>query len=84
MLAASWKHREAFLTYCHGPYIRLWALSGPMMLQSGVQNCLLLQWARAVCPIKLLQPSDPVFDWRDRMFERYHDCIFATRGYDYK
>jgi glutathione S-transferase len=30
-----------------------------------------LQWARAVCPLPLIEASDPVFAWRTRLLEAF-------------
>ena len=43
-----------------------------------------VQWVRAISPIKMLKDDDPIFAWRERMFDTYHECIFETKGYDYK
>ena len=41
-----------------------------------------LQWARAVSRVKLLDSNDPVFKWRKRLFDKYHECVYGTVGYD--
>lgn len=42
---------------------------------------MLLQWARSVSPIKLLEESDPVYTWRARMFQTFHQDLDETTGY---
>ena len=44
--------------------LRLYALSLPLM-----------QWARNVSQAKLLQPSDPLHEWRARCQQHYHWAI---------
>jgi glutathione S-transferase len=39
------------------------------------------QWARAVSPIHLLEPDDPVFAWRERMLDLFGGMARAARGY---
>ncbi len=39
------------------------------------------QWARAVSPIRLLEPDDPVYAWRERMLDLFGGMARAARGY---
>jgi glutathione S-transferase len=39
------------------------------------------QWARAVSPLRLLEPDDPMYAWRERMLDLYGGMPRATRGY---
>lgn len=39
------------------------------------------QWARCVCPLRLLAPDDPVFAWRERMLDLYGGEARAAVGY---
>lgn len=39
------------------------------------------QWARAVSPVRLLEPDDPMYAWRERMLDLYGGMPRATRGY---
>ena len=41
-----------------------------------------LQWARSVSPTILLQQSDPVYAWRQRMFALFPEDLNNTLGYD--
>ena len=41
----------------------------------------LLQWARSVSPIKLVEESDPLYTWRARVFEQFHQDLTETIGY---
>ncbi len=40
-----------------------------------------LQWARAVSPVRLLEPDDPVYAWRERMLDLFGGMPRNTRGY---
>ena len=40
------------------------------------------QWARSVSPYQLLEPHDPVFDWRERMFNLFDGLARNEPGYD--
>ncbi|DBA82681.1 hypothetical protein WJX77_010466 [Trebouxia sp. C0004] len=40
-------------------------------------------WARSVSPIKLLEASDPLYIWRARVFEQFHQDLTETTGYPY-
>lgn len=39
------------------------------------------QWARAASPVRLLQPDDPVYAWRERMLDLFGGMPRSTRGY---
>lgn len=39
------------------------------------------QWARAVSPIRLLEPDDPVYAWRERMLDLHDGLARAACGY---
>lgn len=39
------------------------------------------QWARAVSPVRLLEPEDPMYAWRERMLELFDGMPRTTRGY---
>ncbi len=39
------------------------------------------QWARAVSPVRLLDPDDPMYGWRERMLDLFDGMPRATRGY---
>ena len=39
------------------------------------------QWARAVSPIRLLEPDDPVYAWRERMLDLHGGLARAACGY---
>ena len=39
------------------------------------------QWARAVSPIRLLEPDDPLYAWRERMLDLFGGMARAARGY---
>ena len=39
------------------------------------------QWARAVSPLRLLEPDDPVFAWRERMLDLYGGLARKAKGY---
>lgn len=39
------------------------------------------QWARCVSPLKLLEPDDPVGDWRRRMLDLYDGLAGQAPGY---
>lgn len=41
-----------------------------------------LQWARSVSPIILLQQSDSLYSWRQRMFALFPEDLDSTIGYD--
>jgi glutathione S-transferase len=40
-----------------------------------------LQWARSASPIRLLEPDDPVFAWRERMLDLWDGYARAAKGY---
>ncbi len=46
-----------------------------------IYGCMLLQWARSVSSIKLLEESDPLYIWRARVFEQFHQDLTETIGY---
>ncbi len=37
--------------------------------------------ARSVSPIKLVEESDPLYTWRARVFEQFHQDLTETIGY---
>lgn len=39
------------------------------------------QWARAVSPIRLLEPDDPMYAWRERMLDLFGSMARNARGY---
>jgi glutathione S-transferase len=39
------------------------------------------QWARAVSPMRLLEPDDPVFRWRERMLDLFGGYAREAKGY---
>jgi len=40
-----------------------------------------LQWARAISPFPLLEPSDPVFAWRDRLLDAFDGLARGAPAY---
>ena len=40
------------------------------------------QWARAVSPFKLLEDSDPVYAWRERLLDAFDGMARRSPGYD--
>ena len=40
-----------------------------------------LQFACAISPLKLLEESDPLYDWRKRMFAAFHEQTTKGIGY---
>jgi glutathione S-transferase len=52
-----------------GPGYADYLLLGPFM------------WARAVSPIRLLEPDDPVFAWRERMLDLWGGYARAAKGF---
>jgi glutathione S-transferase len=39
------------------------------------------QWARAMSPIRLLEPDDPVFAWRERLLDLWGGYARAAKGF---
>jgi glutathione S-transferase len=39
------------------------------------------QWARCVSPMRLLEPDDPVYAWRERMLDLYDGFARKAKGY---
>ena len=39
------------------------------------------QWARAMSPVRLLEPDDPMYAWRERMLDLFDGMPRSTRGY---
>jgi len=39
------------------------------------------QWGRAVSPVRLLEPDDPMYAWRERMLGLFDGMPRSTRGY---
>jgi glutathione S-transferase len=39
------------------------------------------QWARSVSPLRLLEPDDPVFTWRERMLDLFGSYAREAKGY---
>jgi len=39
------------------------------------------QWARAVSPIRLLEPDDPLYTWRERMLDLFDGRARKAKGY---
>jgi hypothetical protein len=46
-----------------------------------IYGSVLLQWARSVSPIKFVEESDPLYTWRARVFEQFHQDLTETIGY---
>jgi len=40
-----------------------------------------LQWARAVSPIRLLEPDDPLYAWRERVMDLFDGYAREAKGY---
>ena len=40
------------------------------------------QWARAVSPLRLLEPDDPVYAWRERMLDLHGGLARKAKGYE--
>lgn len=53
----------------HGPGYADYILSGAF------------QWARCMSPIRLLEPDDPVYAWRERMLDLYGGYARNAKGY---
>jgi len=53
----------------YGPGYADYLLLGPFM------------WARAMSPIRLLEPDDPVFAWRERMLDLFGGYARAAKGF---
>jgi glutathione S-transferase len=41
-----------------------------------------LQWARIASPFQLLEPNDPVYEWRERMLDLYDGYARNTPAFD--
>jgi glutathione S-transferase len=41
----------------------------------------IFQWARAVSPLRLLEPDDPMFKWRERMLDLFGGYAREAKGY---
>src|SRR3954470_22799655 len=39
------------------------------------------QWARCVSPIRLLEPDDPLYAWRERLLKMYEGYAWKAKGY---
>ena len=39
------------------------------------------QWARSISPIRLLEPDDPVYAWRERMLDLFDGFARQAKGY---
>jgi glutathione S-transferase len=39
------------------------------------------QWARSVSPLRLLEPDDPVYKWRERMLDLFEGYAREAKGY---
>ena len=39
------------------------------------------QWARAMCPIRLLEPDDPVFAWREKVLDLFGGYAREAKGF---
>jgi len=39
------------------------------------------QWARSVSPVRLLEPDDPMYAWRERMLDLHGGLARGARGY---
>ena len=53
----------------HGPGYADYILFGAFM------------WSRAVSPVRLLEPDDPLFAWRERMLDLFGGFARAAKGY---
>jgi len=40
------------------------------------------QWARCISPFQLLEPEDPIRQWRDRLLDRFDGLAQAAPAYD--
>ena len=40
------------------------------------------QWARSMSPLKLLEPDDPVYQWRGRLLDAFGGYARQAVGYD--
>ena len=40
------------------------------------------QWARAMSPIQLLEPDDPMYAWRDRLLDAFDGYARSALGYN--
>tara|TARA_A100001037_G_scaffold206394_1_gene184656 strand:- start:12731 stop:13423 length:693 start_codon:yes stop_codon:yes gene_type:complete len=40
------------------------------------------QWARSISPYRLLEPYDPIFDWRERMLDLFDGLARNEPGYE--
>jgi glutathione S-transferase len=65
--------RQALVQYAflggHGPSYADYVLFGAF------------QWARAMCPTRLLEPDDPVFAWREKMLDLFDGFARAAKGF---
>lgn len=41
----------------------------------------IFQWARSVSPLRLLEPDDPLYKWRERMLDLFGGYARAAKGY---
>jgi glutathione S-transferase len=39
------------------------------------------QWARVMSPLRLLEPDDPVFAWRERVLDLFGGYAREARGF---
>ena len=39
------------------------------------------QWARSVSPLRLLEPDDPIYAWRERMLDLFGAYAREAKGY---
>jgi len=40
-----------------------------------------LQWARSICPVRLVDPSDPIDAWRNRLLDAFGGLARSAPGY---
>ena len=57
----------------------LWRL--PSSENVGGDATVCLQWARSISEIPLLEKDDPIYEWRERMFQIFDKTISNTHGY---
>lgn len=48
---------------------------------SALRFLYVMQWARAVSPIQLLEQNDPIFKWRAQMFDKFRRVVEPTVGF---
>jgi glutathione S-transferase len=84
-IGAEWKTSLAVLRGALDP-VRLMLVTQPFVSGTapGFADYILLgpfQWARAVSPIRLLEPDDPMYRWRERMLDSFAGLARNARGH---